>query len=67
METAAIGIHAPSKRQIRTVVPAQNLLGVVFKELELDARAAASRPSRCVDSNGLGGLEMSFITGIVPP
>ena len=38
METATIGIHAPSKRKVRTVVPTEYLVGVVLKELNLYPR-----------------------------
>ena len=35
VETAPIGIEAPSKRQIRTLIPAQNVTGRIFKHLQL--------------------------------
>ena len=36
METAPVRIHAPSERQIGTVVVAQDRSGVVFVDLDLD-------------------------------
>jgi hypothetical protein len=43
METAAIGIEAPSKRKVRAVIPAQYLVGVVFKKLNLHTRRGFKR------------------------
>gem|GEM_PF-3829242 len=43
METTAIGIDAPSKRKVRALIPAQNLVGVVFKQLNLNRRRRFKR------------------------
>ena len=47
METPAVGIHAPSKREVWAVVPAEYLLSVVFKELNLDTRRGFKRLTLC--------------------
>src|SRR5438093_6198523 len=38
METAAVRIQAPAKRQVRTLVPAQNLASHIFKDFKLYMR-----------------------------
>ena len=35
MEAAAIGVEAPSKRQIGALVPAEDVTGRIFKDLHL--------------------------------
>ena len=45
VKTTPVGIHAPSKREVRAVIPAKNLLCIVFEQLDR-ARAAGSKASR---------------------
>src|SRR5438105_14502660 len=43
METAAVRIQAPAKRQVWAPVPAQNLASHIFKDFKLDMRGRSKQ------------------------
>ncbi|GAB1724879.1 MAG: hypothetical protein NTNFB01_37750 [Nitrospira sp.] len=68
MKTAPVGIHAPLKREIRAVVPAENLLRLIFKQLNAGAHGWLKRFTlHCFKSIGRIGDGLHAGYGAAPP
>ena len=65
MKTTAVGIHAPSKRQVGAVVPAKNLLCIVFEELH-PCPCGRLKPFALYQFKSIGWIRDEFHLVMVP-